>query len=275
MKSTTCKLAAAALALFAGQQASAALITFETPVDIASTATVDPDPAIHGQFVNNEGQTVIALNLTDLDETATVQNVTINGVDFSEIDTNDGTGEGNPAVATAVASAPYVTGSEMVTIDGDGSFRDDANSLGGIGPNFPSGGDVFELLVSAFILVDTISFEGLTEGDDYLVQIFAHDGRGSSVPDLITFTEDAVGGDSATLDSNQSAVGELELQIGESVIGRFTADATGSVTINVTSNADNIVSAVQLRNVTPVIPEPASSALLALGVVGCVARRRV
>ncbi|HXB58907.1 MAG TPA: hypothetical protein VNU95_05060 [Candidatus Acidoferrales bacterium] len=108
----------------------------------------------------------------------------------------------------------------------------------------------------------TVSWNGMTAGDDYLVEFWVNDGRNSTVNQR---TETVTGGDStsAFLDYGSGSSGP-----GQYIIGTFVADASGDETLTLTPGAA-IPSAqfnlLQVRDITPA-PEPSTVAILAAGV---------
>jgi len=105
--------------------------------------------------------------------------------------------------------------------------------------------------------VNSFSWGGMTDGDEYLVEIWANDGRGNDRSETLT------GG------ANTSAVLNFGNAPGEWIIGTFVADNTGDETISFSgAGSDNgsypQVNLVQVRDITGV-PEPATIAFLAIG----------
>jgi hypothetical protein len=111
----------------------------------------------------------------------------------------------------------------------------------------------------------------VTQGQTYLVQMWANDGRqGDHVGSTETLA-DSSGGAPVTLTINEAYAGGGFG--GMFVNGTFTADAsTEVVTINGLVDEQQI-NAFQLRNITPT-PEPASALALGIGAIGLLARRR-
>lgn len=108
----------------------------------------------------------------------------------------------------------------------------------------------------------TISWTGMTAGDDYLVELWVSDGRNSTVNQR---TETITGGanTSAFLDYGSGSSG-----FGQYVVGSFVADASGDETLTLTPGAafpSAQFNLLQVRDVTPV-PEPSALAILAAGV---------
>jgi hypothetical protein len=114
----------------------------------------------------------------------------------------------------------------------------------------------------------SISWDDMTPGDTYLVELWVNDGRNSTVDGR---TETVTGG-SNTSDSLAYGIGNGIGQAGggpgDYIIGTFLADNTGDETLTLTPGAD-IPSAqfnlLQVRDITAA-PEPSSLAVLAAGV---------
>jgi hypothetical protein len=105
--------------------------------------------------------------------------------------------------------------------------------------------------------VNSFTWGGMTDGDEYLVELWANDGRGNGRSETIT------GG------ANTSAVLTFGNAPGEWIIGTFVADSTGYETISL-SGAGSVngsypqLNLVQVRDITGV-PEPSTLAFLAAG----------
>ena len=99
------------------------------------------------------------------------------------------------------------------------------------------------------------TLHGLTSGNDYLLQLWVADVRFGSTQTQ-TFT------------SGGNTTDPIFIKTGQYVIGTFTADAT---TQEVTMNG-NIMNGMQLRHIP--VPEPSTTALLGLGGLALILRRR-
>jgi hypothetical protein len=107
----------------------------------------------------------------------------------------------------------------------------------------------------------TVSWNGMTPGNTYEVQLWVNDGRNSTVN---ARTETLSGG---TDTSPSLAYGSDDTGPGQDIIGTFVADGTGAETLTLTPGA-TIPSAqfnlLQVRDLTPT-PEPSTVALLTIG----------
>jgi hypothetical protein len=103
---------------------------------------------------------------------------------------------------------------------------------------------------------------GLTEGHTYEVQFWVNDSRSRESRGDFWFrqlTLDNSGDPAIVVDYN---VTDTDSDVGQFIIGTFTADATGEQLISFTSSAPQL-NAIQLR--TTAIPEPATIGMLGLG----------
>ena len=133
-------------------------------------------------------------------------------------------------------------------------------------------GDAADGLYSSFGYggATTQTLTGLTIGQQYELQIFMGDNRGCCNGRSLTVGD----ADGDTSNDVTFAYGSGNGANGASIIGTFTADATTQnffVTISTASSAE--LSAFQLRDITPV-PEPSSTALIGLGGLALILRRR-
>ena len=111
----------------------------------------------------------------------------------------------------------------------------------------------------------TITFTGLTIGQEYLLQYWVADYRGYGNDRALTLTGGTnTSGALRFLDSDNTYGIH-----GSYVIGTFTADAT-SQSIIANANESTMMNAAQLR----VIPEPSAALLGGLGMLALLRRRR-
>jgi hypothetical protein len=150
----------------------------------------------------------------------------VNGVTFQ--DPSD-----LPNLSTADFTDGYSSYQEEPTGDDDYTFLLETALYNGTGDGMPA----------------TFSWNGMTQGHTYLVQLWANDGRGNGRTE--TFTGGTNAADtSATLDFGDPP--------GEWIIGTFVADATGSQTISLSGAGSPNgpypqMNLVQVRDITLVI----------------------
>jgi hypothetical protein len=107
----------------------------------------------------------------------------------------------------------------------------------------------------------TVSWDGMTLGDTYLVELWVQDGRNATAN---ARTETIAGGantsDSLMFGSDDSGPGQY-------ILGTFVADASGAETISLSPGAGGYgaqINLLQVRDLTAA-PEPSTFALLAAG----------
>ncbi len=222
----TLGVACVALAIL-GPVSHAAVVTWNAPTQIDSSATSDMD-------VSTTGTLFSAVNFGD------ASTATVNGVGFV-----DGTGTsfdgGN--VSLSFVGAQFTFGALSPATSGNTDY------------------DALLNVSRAAVTSGVLTFNNLTIGQDYQVQFWANDSRNiSGVFGRTTTVQDGDGGSVVTLLQNSSGIGS---NLGQYALGDFTATATSQV-LNLGGSAGPGITAVQLRSVTAV-PEPSSLALIAIG----------
>ena len=259
----TRSLIASGLALsFGAASASAGTITYQPSVNLFQGTTTQ-------DFVDTTGDLAVALNATN----NVPGSVTVNGVTF--VNAGDGlaaTGDTATVTGSTGESITIVARGSVPTAFGDGEFTSD--------------GDIFNLIAGAAFGVTDLNLAGLTIGQEYLLQIIVNDARGSRDTDFVTGLGGTVDSPEAQVVVNNSdpdgtAPDEPgETNAGDFILASFVADST-TVSIPVFSSGDGgatfgvgggqaQINAVQLR----AVPEPASLALIGLGSLALVARRK-
>ena len=242
-------------------QASGALITWEGGVNLFAGDGLDESA------VSTEGTLAVAYNAT----TATGPSATVNGVPF---------------VATASESAMALVGptGESIIFDVGGSpGRDNQGAFGG--GQFDGANPIVPLIAGGTFNITSVTLGNLTVGQDYLIQTFLQDGRGSRANALSAYSDGVDPGVVAASagNLNNSNTGDPNAgNTGDSVIGRFTANAP-TQTFNVfgegnstdginfaSANSQSAINAIQLR----AVPEPSSALLIGLAGTALMFRRR-
>ena len=247
-------------AVFAVPASAQAQIVWQGSVNIfegdPSAASI---PSLDESFVSTTGTLFTAVNAGPLSPT-------VNGVTFTAFPEFNGT---NPDPQQDFIS-------EMITVTSARGNADafNNNDLGEFGGNVAAE----ELLQSGFFQIDSITLSGLTEGDQYQIQIFGSDARvGARDNDFFLGLSDGV--------DNTAVAGQLQLSnrppgaapgtlvegesfLGDTIIGTFTAGAepltialfgsnNGGDTF--ASDDNNLgtsqINAIQIRNVTGIVIE--------------------
>jgi hypothetical protein len=115
-----------------------------------------------------------------------------------------------------------------------------------------------------------VSWNGMTVGDTYLVELWVQDGRNATV-NARTLTVTGGANTSAPL-----ALGSGNSGPGQFILGTFVADASGAETISLTPGAGGYgaqINLLQVRDIT-VVPEPSTIALLVAGAGLMICSRR-
>jgi len=232
--------------------ASAATIIYQPSVNLFDQGNVET-------FVNTTGTSVLAVN-NGLPATNVA--ATVNGVEFVS-------GEAGTAITGVGGVTVTYTGSDNTGAFGDGSFSNN--------------GEIFNLLRSATFNVNNVTFDNLTIGSEYLFQAFTHDGRGSRNDTFVTGFDGSAAAPSVTSDlSNFNVAAETGTRTGDFIIGTFVATSESQVISVFGSNNGGVsfgaansqaqINGFQLRDIT--VPEPSSTALLGLGGLAFILRRR-
>ncbi|MDA7881972.1 hypothetical protein N9A94_06665 [Akkermansiaceae bacterium] len=218
----------------------AAQITWDSSVQMYQGSTVET-------FVSTKGTSLVALN-----GTITTGDATVNGVTFIGADTDvTVTGPGGHTIVVVAG------------IGNDNAFQDG---------EFDGNAEITNLIGSAIWQADSVTFGGLTIGEEYQIQLFGNDARGNRSTNFIGGVGDGLGSATAaaTLQLNNSpTAGAPTLpatEVGDSIIGTFTADAeTQSFNVFGTNSGDiaNLglgdsrahVNAIQLRLLPPDLDE--------------------
>jgi hypothetical protein len=225
--------------VYQNQTLHAAVITW----DPVGTISADTD-------VNTQGTLVQALHLGDATGT------TVNGVTFSN---------GSNGVGLIGAPLTLGSGSGSLTFGSEAGYYVDAGANTYTSNTAPFSGlsSSYQSLISAAEWSNgnsatslTLTLNGLTTSQDYLVQFWVNDPRNISAVWSRTATFTA-GNASGALDYN---VSDANGGVGQFVVGRFTADAT-TQSITWSGQAGTFqLNGYQLRDVS--IPEPSTSALV-------------
>ena len=201
--------------------------------------------------------------------TATGATTTVNGVDFLHTTRAD-------LAATTQGQSPG-TESMTTTLGNDNASSFQAGGVGGDLAGLINGG----YWGTTSGNTATVSFTGLTIGQNYEIQLFTNDARTSRSIVYEMDLSDGNGGTGVTLQLNNSPdnTNTPGSEPGDFAIGTFTADSANQSfelagMLNGAANAGRTqVNGFQLRDLGPSIPEP-SSALLALIGLGFGLRRR-
>ena len=227
-------LTAAAFAL-ASTTTHAATITWSAPTGISGDADVRANGSLVGAF-NIDGPSAPA--------------TTINGVPFAPF-----TFSGNMAtVGDFTFTSPVPFASSFFGLTGP-------NPFGSLSPQYRALlGTYGRNLSEAF----TLTMNNLTVGDTYEFQWWAN--TSVTVGGLVT----ATAGNFVVLDSNPSGSAG---GVGQYAVGSFVANATSQAITFSGPGTNVLINGFQLRNSTPVVPEP-TTALFGLAVCCVAATRR-
>ena len=221
------------------QQAGATLVTWDTPTQISNGATADLD-------VSTAGTLHSAVNISS------AAAAVVNGVTF------------------AVGTGTSFDSGNVTLVMGGANFN-----FGGLGTS--TGNTDYDALLGptrASVDPGVLTFNNLTDGQEYQVQLWANDSR--FIPTLYgrtTTVQDPDGGSLVTLLQND---GGTSPNLGQYVIGTFTAGGTTQV-INIDGSVGPNITAVQIR--VAAVPEPSSFGfglvVLGLGMARARSRKRL
>jgi hypothetical protein len=226
-------LGAAIAGLLPAAATAQSTVTWQGPTTISAASDVFTGGTLFGTWAPYSGDASGGL--------------TVNGVAF----------QATPTLPNASTSLDNGTGSGSFTAPntGDANYNDLMTS-GAFGNN---------------AIPYTISWNGMTAGDTYAVQLWVNDGRNSTVNQR---TETVTGGaNTSAFLSYGSATGP-----GQYIIGTFVADISGGqmLTLNAGPAFPSAqLNLIQVRDVTP-IPEPSTVAfsLIGFGLLARVMRRK-
>ena len=215
--------------------------------------------------VSTAGTLVYAYNIGGVG----VSSPTVNGVSFASY--------AFPAFGAGTAS---VTVGNLMFSESPGRLWGN-NSLGSVSNPYSSLSAGYQALLGSGGGADnpatiTVTLGGLTSGTQYQLQVWSSNPSNGNLPGTFLAIQDTIFSSSTnqvTLDINTTnAAGGL----GQYVLGTFTAAGVSQTfTINSVSSASPLISAIQLRDLTP-IPGPGGVAVAAIAgtVLSCGRRRR-
>lgn len=231
---------------------------------VSQAATIDwqLSPITADTDVLNQGSAVFAYNLCK----DNAVDKTVNGVLFQglvrPVSQNGQSADSDPAFSWT-STTGYGFGRSTA------AFTPGVTAGGGMGQSY------VDMLAEGFACGSgnaqtiTLTLYGLTAGQDYAVQLWINDSRaGNKITDWVK------GGDETTQLTNiaRNNTG-VEGGLGNVVTGRFTADSD-TITISFRGNSYVPIQAIQLRELTSPIPEPATALLAGMAGLGLLLRRR-
>ena len=224
--------------------------------------------------VNEQGTMVLGVNFDGQPGSTFPYTTTIDGQNFYSYRDLPGP-SGSPSYPVTI-STPDMTNAYVGFTPGPAGESYGNFNSGGVGPNpdYTLANAIFSNTTTG-----TIILGNLTQGDDYLLQFWVSDPRNSVTQTRVETLSSSTGGDTNVPTLDYEAPGSTD---GQWVTGTFVADSSLTETLDLAASNSNPssgdsgspqVNLIQLRDITSV-PEPASLALVGLGVMALCARRR-
>ena len=241
-----CLAASLAVAMLVGVSlnVNASTITWQTAVQI--------DDA--GNFVDETGSLLVAINSDDANDNARIGGVTFVGTDLAGW--NAGVTGGNGVTVSSSAA--------------NGNFGSTFVQGGGPPPTITDS-EINNLISSAIWNSQTVTLTGLNPGDTYIIQIISNDSRNGRHDGFETVLSNGVNNVATSLSNGTAGLSSLSNSAdsdpdpklpGSAIVGTFTADATTQTfevggTVNGGASLDGgraQINGFQLRTTAEVIP---------------------